>query len=156
MCVQNEEVIRTLPSPLETHVRNITTPSPKVDKIISISKIPSSPNADGKVSNEALPKLNVPEYHIIQLKPRQYQFRGQAMLQHVITSVNNDDAEPSIITLASKPHQQSIQIEPKAKKELFPSTVGTNVASDISTAAVGTNSASDSSAATNVPSTKSL
>ncbi|CAL5358466.1 unnamed protein product [Camellia sinensis] len=140
-CIQNEEVIRTLPSPLETHVRNITTPSPKVDKIISISNIPSSPNAkicnncyksinakyqtvfdcfhckkkeviaeprDGKVSNEALPKLNVPEYHIIQLKPHQYQFRGQAMLQHVITSVNNDDAEPSIITLASKPHQQSV------------------------------------------------
>ncbi|CAL5332434.1 unnamed protein product [Camellia sinensis] len=44
-CIQNEEVIRTLPSPLETHVRNITTPSPKVDKIISISNIPSSPNA---------------------------------------------------------------------------------------------------------------
>lgn len=248
-CIQNEGVIRTLPSPLETHVRNITTPSPKVDKIISISNISSSPNAkmywvkatmsitsldqsfwymscnncyksinakyqtvfdcfhckkkeviaeprvkfqvelkdnsgsimatifqdhaekffsisstdlmkhttqDGKVSNEALPKLNVPEYHIIQLKPRQYQFRGQAMLQHVITSVNNDDAEPSIITLASKPHQQSIQIEPKAKKELFPSIVGTNVASDIATAAVGTNSASDISAATSVPSTKSL
>ncbi|CAL5432452.1 unnamed protein product [Camellia sinensis] len=188
-CIRNEEVIRTLPSPLETHVRNITTPSPKVDKIISISNIPSSPNAkicnncyksinakyqtifdcfhckkkeviaeprDGKVSNEALPKLNVPEYHIIQLKPRQYQFRGQAMLQHVITSVNNDDAEPLIITLASKPHQQSVQIEPKAKKELFPSTVGTNVASDISTAAVGTNSASDISAATSVPSAKSL
>ncbi|CAL5441876.1 unnamed protein product [Camellia sinensis] len=155
-CIQNEEVIRTLPSPLETHVRNITTPSPKVDKIISISSIPSSPDADGKVSNEALPKLNVPEYHIIQLKPRQYQFRGQVMLQHVITSVNNDDAEPSIITLASKPHQQSIQIEPKAKKELFPSTVGTNVASDISTTAVGTNSASHISAATSVPSTKSL
>ncbi|CAL5322319.1 unnamed protein product [Camellia sinensis] len=188
-CIQNEEVIRTLPSPLETHVRNITTPSPKVDKIISISNIPSSPNAkicnncyksinakyqtvfdcfhckkkgsycrteDGKVSSEALPKLNVPEYHIIQLKPRQYQFRGQAMLQHVITSANNDDAEPSIITLASKPHQQSVQIEPKAKKELFPSTVGTNVASDISTAVVGTNSASDISAATSVPSTKSL
>ncbi|XP_028086421.1 uncharacterized protein LOC114287309 [Camellia sinensis] len=127
-CIQNEEVIRTLPSPLETHVRNITSPSPKVDKIISISNIPSSPNA----------------------------FRGQAMLQHVITLVNNDDAEPSIITLASKPHQQSVQIEPKAKKELFPSTVGTNVASDISTAAVGTNSASDISAATSVPSTKSL
>ncbi|CAL5413369.1 unnamed protein product [Camellia sinensis] len=150
-CIQNEEVIRTLPSPLETHVRNITTPSPKVDKIISISSIPSSPDADGKVSNEALPKLNVPEYHIIQLKPRQYQFRGQVMLQHVITSVNNVDAEPSIITLASKPHQQSIQIEPKAKKELFPSTVGTNVASDISTAAVGTNSASHISAATTLP-----
>ncbi|KAI8025988.1 hypothetical protein LOK49_LG02G03941 [Camellia lanceoleosa] len=111
---------------------------------------------DGKVSNDALPKLNVPEYHIIQLKPRQYQFRGQVMLQHVITSVNNDDVEPSIITLASKPYQQSVQIEPKAKKELFPSTVGTNVASDISTADVGTNSASDISAATSVPSTKSL
>ncbi|XP_028126335.1 replication protein A 70 kDa DNA-binding subunit B-like isoform X2 [Camellia sinensis] len=155
-CIQNEEVIRTLPSPLETHVRNITTPSPKVDKIISISSIPSSPDADGKVSNEALPKLNVPEYHIIQLKPRQYQFRGQVMLQHVITSVNNDDAEPSIITLSSKPHRQSIQIEPKAKKELFPLTVGTNVASDISTAAIGTNSASHISAATSVPSIKSL
>ncbi|KAI8008464.1 hypothetical protein LOK49_LG07G03092 [Camellia lanceoleosa] len=84
------------------------------------------------------------------------QFRGQIMLQHVITSVNNDDAEPSIITLASKPHQQSVQIEPKAKKELFPSTVGTNVASNISAAVVGTNSTSDISATTSVPSTKSL
>ncbi|CAL5328292.1 unnamed protein product [Camellia sinensis] len=78
------------------------------------------------------------------------------MLQHVITSVNNDDAEPSIITLASKLHRQFVQIEPKAKKELFSSTVGTNVASDISTAVVGTNFAFDISAATSVPSTKSL
>ncbi|XP_028059685.1 uncharacterized protein LOC114263367 [Camellia sinensis] len=84
------------------------------------------------------------------------EFCGQVMLQHVITSVNNDAVEPSMITLASKPHQQSVPIEPKEKKELFPSTVGTNVASDISAAAVYTNYASHISAETSVSSTKSL
>ncbi|KAL7181792.1 hypothetical protein ACSBR1_040653 [Camellia fascicularis] len=123
---------------------------------ISSTDLMKHTTQDRKVPNEALPKLNVPEYHIIQLKPRQYQCCGQAMLQHVITSGNNDDAEPSMITLASKPHQQSVQIEPKAKKELFPLTIDTNVASNISTAAVGTNSTSDISAETSVPSTKSL
>ncbi|KAL7257398.1 hypothetical protein ACSBR1_003659 [Camellia fascicularis] len=52
------------------------------EKLFSISStdLMKHTTQDGKISNEALPKLNVPEYHIIQLKPRQYQFRGQVML----------------------------------------------------------------------------